>query len=108
MSEAVWIALDQPPHAIAAARILKYVAGNWIVTPLTCSTAPISPSMHWLQGDVGHIARRLDLTTTGFESALEITVGMRRMGFAIWEVLFITSCAPSPRRKSALLMHCAL
>jgi dolichol-phosphate mannosyltransferase len=66
----------------------KYVAGNWIVTAVTnlLFGANLTDQCTGYKVMSGDIARRLDLTTTGFEVCSEITARIRLMGHAIWEV----------------------
>ena len=66
----------------------KYVAGNWVLTAFTnlLFSANLTDQCTGYKVMTGDIARRLDLTTTGFEVCSEITAKIRLMGFAVWEV----------------------
>lgn len=66
----------------------KYVAGNWVVTAVanTLYGANVTDQCTGYKVMSADVARRLHLSTTGFEVCSEITAKIRRMGFAIWEV----------------------
>jgi len=66
----------------------KYVAGNWIVTAVTnvLYGANVTDQCTGYKVMSAEVARRLHLSTTGFEVCSEITAKVRRLGFAIWEV----------------------
>jgi glycosyltransferase involved in cell wall biosynthesis len=66
----------------------KYVAGNWIVTAVAnlLYGANLTDQCTGYKVMSGDLARRLDLSTTGFEVCGEITAKIRLMGCSVWEV----------------------